>query len=100
MAVDLRPGNAVACPMLGRFGHLVDLELFEHLGRRSRAAREALHKETTAPVSLTRKLKRDAPKLRGEGIVDEEDVHRHPPPAEASETNSCASFGRQTSCEY
>ena len=32
--------------------------------------------------------------------MNEEDVHHHPPLAAASEPNSCASLGRQTSWEY
>ncbi len=77
--VNLGPGNAVARAMLGRQRHLVQLERLEHLGRRGRAARKALHQEAAPPAVAPGQLEAEPAELGGESVVDEQDVHGRSP---------------------
>ena len=70
--------------MLGRHRHLVQLDGLQHLGRRGRAAREALDQEAGTSSRAAGQLLAEPAELRGEGVVDEEDVHGRLPPAAAS----------------
>ncbi len=99
VSVNLGPGNAVARAMLGRQGHLVQLERLEHLARRGRAARKTLHQEAAPPAVALGQLEAKPAELGGESVVDEQDVHGLSLLAATSAVNRSASRGRQTSWE-
>ncbi len=100
MPENLRPGHAIARAMLGRQRNLVDLEHREHLDRRRRTARKTLNQELAPPASALRELEPQPSKLRGECIMDKENVHDIFPADATSVLNRSASCGRQTSWAY
>ncbi len=81
-------------------GIRMQLDGLQHLRRRRRAAREALHQEATLPAVPRGQLLPEPAELRGEGVVDEQDVHDRLPPASASPLNCSARRGRQASWLY